>query len=55
MPPTVAMFGTYAFLFFARSRRSVIGGTVLQIILFCISYWSEGFIAGAINQAYGYD
>lgn len=55
VPFTVAIFGTYAFMFVARSRFSVIGATVLQIVIFSMAYWTEGFISNAIKQAYGYD
>lgn len=42
-------------MFVARSRFSVIGATVLQIVIFSMAYWTEGFISNAIKQAYGYD
>lgn len=54
-PFTLAIDGTYVFLLLARRRRYVIGAIVLQIVIFSMAYWSEGFISNAIKQAYGYD
>lgn len=54
LPSTVAIFAGYLFLFLARGRRAVIAATSLQIALFGLIYWSEGFISGAIERAYGY-
>lgn len=54
VPLTVAIFGAYLFLLLAGSRRGVITATVLQIAIFIISYWSEGWISDKIKLAYGY-
>ena len=55
VPITVGIFGAYVFLLLARSRWGVISAIVLQLVIFIMSYWSEGWISSAINRAYGYE
>ncbi len=55
VPLTVAILTAYVLLLLARSRRSAISAIVLQIIIFSMSYWSEGWISDAIKRAYGYE
>ena len=54
-PFTVAIYATFVFLLLARRRRAVIGAIALQIVIFIMSYWSEGWISNMINRAYGYE
>lgn len=54
VPLNVAIFGVWMLLLLARSRRLVIAGSLAQIVIFTIPYWSQGWISGMIRDAYGY-
>jgi hypothetical protein len=54
VPMTFLVFGGWTLLFFAQRRRSIIVGLLLQILIFTIPYWSQGWIGRTIRAAYGY-
>lgn len=55
LPITASIFATYLFLLLARNRRTVVTATILQIFIFSISYWSEGWLSETVKRAYGYE
>lgn len=54
LPMNLAIFGAFAAMFFARSRRANIAAIVAQIVIFTIPYWSYRLIDTAIRDAFGY-
>ena len=54
-PVNLALFTLWGLLLIARSRRVIIAGIILQIVVFTIPYWSAGWASEAIARAYGYD
>ena len=54
MPLNVAIFGAFAAMLVARTRRANIAAIAAQIVIFTIPYWSDRLIANAIRAAYGY-
>lgn len=54
VPLTLAIFGAFAAMFFARSRRANITAIICQIVIFTIPYWSYRLITNTIRETYGY-
>ena len=54
VPLNLAIFGTFAAMLFAKSRRANIAAIIVQIVIFTIPYWSYRLITNAIRDAYGY-
>jgi uncharacterized membrane protein len=54
MPLNLAIFGTFAAMYFARSRRANIAAIIAQIAVFTIPYWSGHWSSNIIREAYGY-
>jgi hypothetical protein len=54
MPLNLAIFGVFAAMYFVRSRRANIAAIVAQILVFTISYWSDGWVSNLIREASGY-
>ena len=54
VPLTLAIFGAFAAMFFAKGQRANISAIVTQIVIFTVPYWSFGVSSTAIRQAFGY-
>ncbi len=54
LPLNLTIFGAFAAMFFARSRRANIAALIAQIVVFTIPYWSYQLVTNAVRDAYGY-
>jgi hypothetical protein len=53
-PYKLAILGSFAGVWFARSRRANIAFLTTSLLLFMIPYWQRGNITEAISRHYGY-
>lgn len=54
VPYKLAILGSYAGVWLARSRRANIAFLATSLLLFMIPYWQRGNITEAISRLYGY-
>lgn len=54
VPFNVLIFGSWAWLWAARSRRGTMAATLALIAIYSIPYWENGALTAAVARAWGY-